>query len=336
MKAIILDSNRTIVPGSLDTLSRRSPKQGFFWIDVDGASSSDLGNVAAALGIDPETALWLARPGKRARVEVDRQRVRISTWSIGRDGRPCMVLALNEASAWLLTVHTGAGSAMDRARRFFGVLPEDQPVDWRRTIFVVLNELLAGFEPVIEQCDESLDALETRIFESPRPELLRELSGMRQQLVTLHRALVPHRDELRDFGVSAAGMLAGPLEQHLHEYRDRVEWMVDDIGDKRRRVNDAIQGYGASVSNLQARVINRLTIISAIFLPLTFLTGFFGMNFQWMIDRIDSRDAFWVLGIGLFVGTLTFVLGLFWRLGWLGAKPHETRTADADSSSAAP
>jgi|WetSurMetagenome_2_1015567.scaffolds.fasta_scaffold28858_3 Mg2+ and Co2+ transporter CorA len=333
MNVTVLDSKKTIVQGHLDILSRLQPNDGFFWIDVDGASSSDLEDVAAALGIDPDAALWLACPGRRARVEMDKQRVRISTWSIDRDGRLGMVLALNEPSAWLLTVHTGAGPNMDRARRFFSILPGDQPVDWRRTIFVVLNELLTGFEPVIEQYDESLDALETRIFESPRPELLQELSGLRQQLLAFNRALVPHRDELRDFGVSVVGMLAGHLEQHLHEYRDRVERMVDDIGDKRQRVNDAIQGYGASVSNLQARVINRLTIISAIFLPLTFLTGFFGMNFQWMIDRIDSREAFWVLGVGLFVGTLTFALGLFWRLGWLGAKPHEKRTAAADRSS---
>ena len=78
-----------------------------------------------------------------------------------------------------------------------------------------------------------------------------------------------------------------------------------------------MQSYSASVSNVQGRVINRLTIISAVFLPLSFLTGFFGMNFQWMIGRIGSVEAFLLLGIGLFAAILAFMLGLFWWRGWL-------------------
>ena len=92
---------------------------------------------------------------------------------------------------------------------------------------------------------------------------------------------------------------------------------MDEIEHQRQRVADAMQSYSASVSNVQGRVINRLTIISAVFLPLSFLTGFFGMNFQWMIGRIGSVEAFLLLGIGLFAAILAFMLGLFWWRGWL-------------------
>jgi magnesium transporter len=318
MNAILLRANKALSQGQLDLLQHLKCKNGFFWLDVEDASSDDLKEFTSTLAIDLETATWLANPGKRARIEIDRQRVRISTCAINREGRLCMVRALYEPSAWLLTVHAGAGIAMDRARRFFSSLPDDQPVDWRRTIFIVLNELLAGFELVLEGLDESLDKLEIQIFESPRHDLLQELFGLRQQLLTFYRALIPHRDELRGFGMSAAGMMADHMEQQLHEYCDRVAGLVGDIGDKRQRVNDAIQAYSASVSNVQARVIDRLTIISAVFLPLTFLTGFFGMNFQWMIDHIGSAEAFLLLGIGLFAAVLAFMLVVFWREGWIG------------------
>ena len=54
----------------------------------------------------------------------------------------------------------------------------------------------------------------------------------------------------------------------------------------------------------------RLTVIATIFLPLTFLTGFFGMNFGWLVDHIDSAAAFWLLGVGLMTGPLILVLAL--------------------------
>src|SRR5881409_3539935 len=88
--------------------------------------------------------------------------------------------------------------------------------------------------------------------------------------------------------------------------------------------------YATSVSNKQAEIIHRLTIISAIFLPMTFLTGFFGMNFQWMIDRIGSLRVFLILGIGLFLTTLVVTLSLFRVRGWLSERrrrlsPGESR-----------
>src|SRR5208283_3584335 len=95
---------------------------------------------------------------------------------------------------------------------------------------------------------------------------------------------------------------------------------MDRIDDLRQRATEAMESYGTSVSNRQSQVINRLTIIAAVFLPLTFLTAFFGMNFQWMIDRLESLEAFLVLGVGLLVATLVATLSIFRSRGWLGEK----------------
>ncbi|HUL00013.1 MAG TPA: CorA family divalent cation transporter, partial [Nitrospirota bacterium] len=100
----------------------------------------------------------------------------------------------------------------------------------------------------------------------------------------------------------------------------------------RQRATEAMESYGTSVSNKQSQVINRLTIIAAVFLPLTFLTGFLGMNFQWMIDRLQSLEAFLFFGIGLLIVMLVATLLLFRSRGWLGekqAKKLETVAADS-------
>jgi magnesium transporter len=329
MNATVLDAKRSIFQISINELPQRLPADGFFWLDIDGASAEELKTVASALRIDRETGAFLARFGERARVEVAMQRVRLSTWTVEGAGGLSEVHVLYAPASWLLTVRTGAGPTMDRARSILKVFAESESFDWRIAIFIVLNELLAGFGPLLEHYDEWLDKLEMQILQSPKKALLQELSVLRQELLALHRVLVPYRDEIRDLAVSAVGVMTDYLAQHLHEYTDRVVGLVDDIDDQRQRVTDAMQGYSASVSNVQARVINRLTIISAVFLPLTFLTGFFGMNFQWMIDRMASVEAFLLLGIGLFAATLAFMLILFRSQGWLGEKQAEPRGAAA-------
>jgi magnesium transporter len=329
MNATVLDAKRSIFQISINELPQRLPADGFFWLDIDGAATEELKTVASSLHIDQETGAFLARFGERARFEMEEQRIRLSTWTVeGSDGLS-EIHVLYAPASWLLTVHTGAGTTMDRARSVLKVFAESESFDWRAAIFIVLNELLAGFEPLLEHYDEWLDKLEMQILQSPKKALLQELSVLRQQLLALHRVLVPYRDEIRDFAVSAMGVITDYIAQHLHEYSDRVVGLVDDIVDQRQRVTDAMQSYSASVSNVQARVINRLTIISAVFLPLTFLTGFFGMNFQWMIDRLASAEAFLWLGIGLFAAILAFMLILFRSHGWLGERQAEPRSAAA-------
>ena len=104
----------------------------------------------------------------------------------------------------------------------------------------------------------------------------------------------------------------------FRDYGERISDLIDKVDDLRQRASEAMESYGTSVSNRQSQVINRLTIISAIFLPLTFLTGYFGMNFQWMNTRLDSLAAFLLFGAGLFLALLTCTLLLFKGMGWLG------------------
>lgn len=318
MNATLLDAKKGIVQIAIDELGQRLPADGFFWLDIDGASAEELKTIASALRIDDDTKAWLPRFGKRApaRIDMEKQRVRISAWTVEDSGRLSEVHVLYAPSSWLLTAHIGAGLPMDRARGILKRFMERELFDWRIAI-IVLNELLAGFEPLMEHCSEGLDKLEMQIMQAPKKALLDELSLLRQQLLAVHRVMVPHRDEVRDFIGAALGVMTDRLAQDLREYGDRVVGLVDEIEHQRQRVADAMQSYSASVSNVQGRVINRLTIISAVFLPLSFLTGFFGMNFQWMIGRIGSVEAFLLLGIGLFAAILAFMLGLFWWRGWL-------------------
>lgn len=79
----------------------------------------------------------------------------------------------------------------------------------------------------------------------------------------------------------------------------------------------SIDAYLSTVSNRLNVVMKQLTVIATIFLPLSFLTGFFGQNFAWMIQRIGGLPAFLVIGLGAELAVVAAMLVLFRRRGWL-------------------
>jgi magnesium transporter len=320
LNATVFDIKKGVFQVSDEELSRLLPADGFFWLDIDGASEEEIQSAATALDLSEPMSSWLPRFGQRARFEVSRQQTRISTWGVGASELPVEVHILFTQS-WLLTVHAGAGSSMDRARSINRYIVQTIEAQHFLGLLIILAELLASFDPLIEHLDESLYALEEQVIQTPKEAQIDQLVKLRKQLWSLHRIWEPQQGATRQLSFYVKGR-PGISDQadRVRDYAERISDLMDSINDLRQRATEAMENYGTSVSNRQSEVINRLTIISAVFLPLTFLAGFFGMNFQWMIDRLDSLGAFLFLGAGLFVAVLVATVVLFRSKGWLGEK----------------
>jgi magnesium transporter len=320
MNATVFDVKKGVFQVSVDELPQRLPSDGFFWIDIDGASGQELQLVATALHLSEPTSSWLPRFGQRARLETDKQQIRISTWGVGASGLPIEVHVLFTRS-WLLTVHSGSGSSMDRARGILRNIVETSEAQ-HSGLFIILTELMASFDPLIEHLDELLYALEGQVIQAPTEAQIEQLVKLRKQLWLLHRIWEPQQRTAKQSSFSLKRLLgvSDRAADLVRDYAERISDLMDRIDDLRQRATESMESYGTSVSNRQSQVINRLTIISAVFLPMTFLTNFYGMNFHWMIDRLQSLKAFLFLGVGLLGAMLVATLLLFWSLGWLGEK----------------
>jgi magnesium transporter len=146
------------------------------------------------------------------------------------------------------------------------------------------------------------------------------LFTLKRQLVAMRKVLTPQRD-LFARSIDQIAQLRG-LELDARDYfRDVYDHLIrisDLIDSYRDLLSGATDLYLSTVSNRQNDVMKQLTVIATIFLPLAFITGFFGQNFGFMVNHlIRSTWSFWAIGVGSMVATCVGLVAFFRRKGWV-------------------
>jgi magnesium transporter len=147
---------------------------------------------------------------------------------------------------------------------------------------------------------------------------------MKRQIMTIRKVVTPQRDMIASLN---AGMVeipgltdqGGVYFRNLYDHLIRISDMVDAYRDL---ISGAMDTHLSMVSNRLNVVMKQLAIIATVFLPLGFLTGFFGQNFAWLTNHLQANLGYFVfLGLGSEVVAIVILLLLFKRRGWLGSGP---------------
>lgn len=261
--------------------------------------------LAHLLGLEAEGVAWLGREGEPARAEF-----------LG-DSAAFVVPMLQEArithvhafvtERYLITVHRGpAGPVGSLTAR----LPHERPPDSVAMLFLLLEEALDTFRRSAVEALLEVEDLEDEMFRHRVPQHVYRLARLRRRGALLHHALLPYlqvTDEIFTRRMMNPGF---PEERQklARDYQHTARLVLTDIESLQNAARRAFASYSSLVSGEQNNVINRLAIVSTIFLPLTFLTGFFGMNFTYLTDELESRGIFWLLAVGLQVVFLLIAL----------------------------
>jgi magnesium transporter len=187
-------------------------------------------------------------------------------------------------------------------------------------LYLIVDELVDTYFPVLAQLDDRIDALEDAILKQPTEAQLGELFAMKRTLVTLRKVVTPERDMFARL-LSGMNLLEGMTPEDERYFRDLYDHLIrisDLVDSYRDLLSGAMDTHLSTVSNRLNQVMKQLTIIATVFLPLSFITGFFGQNFGWMVNRLGSFGAFAGLAIGLELVTALGLVVVFRRRGWLG------------------
>jgi magnesium transporter len=188
-------------------------------------------------------------------------------------------------------------------------------------LYVIVDSLVDTFFPELGRFDDQIDQLEDDILKKPTEQQLGVLFAMKRSLIGMRRVVMPQRDM---FAALASGVeqLPGMTDEGSRYFRDLYDHLIriaDAVDSYRDLLSGVMDTHVSTVSNRLNVVMKQLTIIATIFLPLSFLTGFFGQNFRYLTDHIQGRLAFVSMGVGLEVLTVLGLLFYFRRKGWMGS-----------------
>ncbi|WP_405653368.1 CorA family divalent cation transporter [Streptomyces sp. NBC_01386] len=275
----------------------------FLIVDVElpeEAPADDEG-VARQLGLEADDLDWFGRKDEPARADFLGEKAGFVVPVI-HDDRVAYIHAL-VTEQFLVTVHRGqAGLASNISAQ----LRHERPPDVVAVLFLLLQGALATFRRAAVQDLLLTEELEDDMFQKRRPEQVYRLSKLRRRSALLHHSLLPYLQVVDEVFTRRMPNPNFPEERQrlAQEFQHAARLVLAHIESLQDASRRAFASYSSLAAGEQNGVINRLAIVSTIFLPLTFLSGFFGMNFTYLTDELESKVVFWLLAVGLQVAVL--------------------------------
>jgi magnesium transporter len=290
----------------------------FFWLDLERPSPDDLAALAELFGFHPLALEDTEKFGQRPKLDSFGQYAFVVFYGARHEQRSIALTELHLflSGSYVISIHREPCAELDELR---GILEDDPERGEQFVLYKIFDALTDSFFPVLASMDEKIDEIEDRIVLQPTDEQLQEIFGLKRDLITLRRVVTPQRD-LFARAIDDITTLPG-LEPSKRDYfRDVYDHLIrisDQIDTYRDLLTSAMDVYLSTVSNRLNQVMKQLTIIATIFLPLAFVTGFFGQNFAWLVRHVDTFGAFLAFGIGGIVVPIALLLGWFKRAGYI-------------------
>ena len=299
-------------------LARR--KEGLLWIDMQGTSPEDVPLLSEAfqfhpLAIDDCLSTALHPP----KVDEFSDHIFIIVHGVSYDGGAPVVrtteLCLFLGEHFVVTEHDlhlpVAAELAQRCRKDGGIM--------RRGADFLAHALIDGvvgqFQPTLDRLTLRGDEIEQAVVDDPRPDLLREVGTLRRSATSLLRVIAPQREVLHRLSLGDYPFVAQNARVYFSDVYDQLWRIEEEVLSLRELAESALNIYLSSISNRLSSVMKVLSIIATIFLPLTLVAGFFGMNFSY-IPGLGLAHGY-LVALGIMVVMALVMLYLFRRRRWL-------------------
>jgi magnesium transporter len=301
-----------------DAITARLADGSAFWLDLGTLDEDVLRLLSGPFGFHPLAVEDAEHFGQRPKIDAYDAFTMVVAYGVTADGTPVEVHCFY-TEQFLVTVHRGDAPSLSAAiaRLTDHAAPLPAPI---MLLHHVVDALVDTYPPALDAMDDAIDALEDAILRRPTEAQLGELFRLKRTLGTVRRLAGGQRDVLASVH-SGDEALPGMTAGAEHYFRDVYDHLVrsSQVADSLRDLLiSAVDAHLSTTSNRLNVVMKQLTIIATVFLPLSFVTGFLGQNFGWMVDRIAGFWAFVIGGIVVQVLVVIVLVAMFRRKGWIG------------------
>jgi len=227
---------------------------------------------------------------------------------------------------YVISYHHERFNSVDKVKQTITVSPVTCQRGAPFILHQIIDNIVDEYLPVMDDFDERINSLEDNIFSLHRPnnEILEEILGLKRSLLRVKRISSKQLEVLYRMSHGQFQLISGPVLPFFRDIYDHLVRVTDLAESYRDLISGSLEAYLSVVSNRLNEIMKVLTIFSAIMLPLTFIAGVYGMNFDNM-PELHSRYGYygvWIFMIVVAVG----MLFLFWKRGWIGRGETKERS----------
>lgn len=311
---------------TVDEIRAELSKDGVVWIDVQGLGDEKLiraiGDLFSIHMLALEDVVNVPQRPKTESFDLHQLYISRMVRVDERHDLECEQVSIFFGKNFVLTFQERHGDVLDPVRRRIrsnkGPMRTSGP-DY--LAYAIIDTIIDGYYPVLEQYGEYLEALESRVVANATPQMLDGINRIKRNLLILRRGIWPQRDAINVMIRDDCPFVSDGLKVFLRDCYDHCVQVADVLETFRETAGALLSTYLSAIGNKQNEVMRMLTIMASIFIPLTFMAGIYGMNFEEM-PELKQGAAYPILLFVMF-STAVGMLIYFKRLGWIWTSQND-------------
>jgi len=220
-------------------------------------------------------------------------------------------------SHYLITVHNEASSQLKDLQDRIHKSPELTHGKPAFITYLAIDALVDANFPVLDKLDDLVDQLEDDILQKASPQALGRIYNLKHTVTELRIFLGAQRDVFQRLIMHGIHLQQEDLTLYYRDVYDHIVRQYETVDSLRDLLSSAMDVYLSTVSNRVNETTKALTVIASLFLPLSFLTGFYGMNFVYLTQVLETPYAAFAVGVATMLIATAIQLWLFRRRGWI-------------------
>jgi magnesium transporter len=300
------------------TAAKASCDAGLFcWIDVDAAEDVELAEaILKEMGVNDHAVREAIGPDVDGRYDLYDDCLHFSVTSGALDNRKLRTSHVDVVMGerFMMTLHRGRVEAIDQARRHYRQDFHRYAKTPSFLVYEFWDALVESYKRTIRGLAGSVETFQDQIFGDVSDKIFTDVSEVTRDLLSFRKIMMAAREVLHELASRRSPYVSEATQPFLEKMVDTLERLGADLTVERDILSETLNLYMSITSHRTNKIVSRLTVISVVFLPLTFLCGVYGMNFE-VLPELGWRYSylgFWLVVIGIAAGLLTYMKRRKW------------------------
>lgn len=293
--------------------------QAGFWLDIEAPDQGDFDLLEHTFHFHPLTIEDIRHQNQRPKVDeypdYNFSVIFVAEWE--NDDIALREHHLFVGAHYLVTVHNEPSQQLKDLQARIHKSPELTKGRPAFLTYMVIDTLVDATFPVLVKLDDEVDELEDEITQKATDEQLKRIYRLKHTVTELRRSLGAQRDVFQALITHGIHVQQQDMTLYYRDVYDHIVRQYETVDSLRDLLTGAMDVYLSTVSNRLNQTTKALTVIASLFLPLSFLTGFYGMNFAYLTQILETPYLAFAFGVGTMLVAVFIQLWLFRRRGWL-------------------